>query len=128
LFTPIPDGTPLAEHIHPHLTIIIDGQRQTVPALIGMEPNGWLPLHTHDNSGTIHVESTRLYDFNLGDFFAIWGQPFSNKNILGHPASRTQRIVMTVDGRPSRAFGSVLLQDGQQIVIQEIHVHPREHH
>jgi hypothetical protein len=118
LFTPIPEGTPLAEHIHPHLTIIIGGVRQVIPAGIGLGPSGALPIHTHTSDGTLHVESTKRLPFTLGDFFRIWGPPFSRTNLLGHHATPGDPIRMTVDGRPSHAFGSLLLHDQQQIIIQ----------
>jgi hypothetical protein len=120
LETPITEGTPLAEHIHPHLTILINGVPQAVPAGIGIGQAGGgnLPLHTHDDSGTIHVESTRALPFRLQDFFTIWGQSFNSHDVLGHTADVTHKITMTVDGRPSRAFGSLLLQDRQDIVIR----------
>ena len=118
LFTPILEGTPLAEHIHPDLTIIIDGQNLPIPTGIGLGPNGNLPIHTHDSSGFLHVESTATLPFRLRDFFTIWGQPFSKTGVLGHVADRSHKVTMTVDGRPSHAFGSLLLQDRQDIVIQ----------
>lgn len=118
LMTPIPEGSPLSEHIHPHLAIVVDGQAQTIPAGIGIKSNGDLPIHTHTADGTLHVESPKQLPFRLRDFFTIWGQPFSQKNVLGHVAGRGEKITMTVDGRPSKLFGNLLLQDGQQIVIR----------
>jgi hypothetical protein len=115
----IPEDAQLAEHIHPHLTIIINGQTQAIPAGIGIPlgQDGAHPLHTHDSSGTIHVESTQQLPFRLEDFFTIWGQEFNRHDILGHSTNAHHRLTMTVDGRRSTAFGSLLLQDGQQIVI-----------
>src|SRR4051794_12327353 len=37
LLTPVPDGAPIAMHIHPHLAILINGQDQVIPAGIGLE-------------------------------------------------------------------------------------------
>jgi hypothetical protein len=90
LFTPVSDSAPLAEQIHPFLTIVINGQQQTIPAEIGIEASGNLPIHTHDSSGIIHIESTKVLPFRLRDFFTIWGQPFSKKNILGRKDDRTR--------------------------------------
>ncbi|SIO15349.1 hypothetical protein SAMN05444166_2728 [Singulisphaera sp. GP187] len=118
LLTPVAEGTTLAEHIHPHLSIVINGQAQTIPAGVGIQPNGALPIHTHAPDGTLHVESPQQMPFKLRDFFTIWGQPFSKKTILGHTARRGEKITMTVDGRPSQQFGNLLLQDGQEIVIR----------
>jgi hypothetical protein len=118
LLTPLPEDTPLREHIHPHLTIVINGQVQAIPAGIGIGPKGFLPLHTHDASGTIHVESPGIRPFRLGDFFKVWGQSFTRRQILGHRASSHHPITMTVNGHPSSAFGSLLLRDAQDIVIR----------
>jgi hypothetical protein len=129
LFTPVPDTTPLAMHIHPHLTIFIDGKEKTVPAGIGIEATGDLPLHTHDASGKIHVESPVVRTFCLEDFFAVWGQTFDSQQILGYHADAHHVITMTVDGRPSEAFGSLPLKDGEQIVIRHTEVAgPHPHH
>src|SRR5262249_43759878 len=73
----------LAMHIHPKLTIIINGQQQVIPASIGLtypsgssNPNSSFtaatPIHTHDTSGYLHVESTQVYTFRLSDFFDVW--------------------------------------------------------
>jgi hypothetical protein len=86
-----------------------------------------LPLHTHDSSGIIHVESPLSRTFLLGDFFAVWGRIISPQQVLRYHADATHRITMTVDGRPSTAFGSLVLQDGQQIVIRFTKVARRAH-
>jgi hypothetical protein len=125
LLTPIPETAVLAEHIHPFLTILIDGKSLAIPQGIGLEVNGNLPIHTHDSTGILHVESTRKLPFRLKDFFTIWGQPFSNKNILGFTADKTHKVTMTVNSRPSTAFGSLLLKDLQDIVIRYVTVKHR---
>jgi hypothetical protein len=51
----------------------------TVPANIGIDLQHqclyW--LHTHDDTGIIHIESPDARTFTLGQFFDIWGQPLS---------------------------------------------------
>lgn len=118
LLTPIPEGTPLVEHLHPHLTILVNGVPQTIPAGIGISASGDRPIHTHTADGTLHVESTQQLTFRLGDFFTIWGQPFNKHDLLGHLTGRGTKIRMTVNGRPSQQFGNLPLQDGQDIVIR----------
>ena len=118
LFTPIPEGTILTEHIHSFLTINVNGQDVAIPKGIGLGPGGNLPIHTHDSSGILHVESTQAQPFRLRDFFTIWGQPFDKKHILGFTADKTHKVAMSVNGRPSQAFGSVLLKDLEDIVIR----------
>jgi hypothetical protein len=127
LFTPVADTVPLAMHIHPHLTIVINGHEHTVPAEIGIQSSGGLPIHTHDRSGFLHVESPVARTFCLDDFFAIWGRPFNSQQILRFHADRTHRIRMVVDGRPSTAFGSLVLKDKEDITIIYQRIHAGRH-
>src|SRR6266545_856835 len=48
-----------ALHIHTHLDVIVDGKPVTVPAQIGIDESTQKisPLHTHDTTGIIHIES-----------------------------------------------------------------------
>src|SRR2546427_808615 len=77
-------------HFHPQLTLVIDGKSATVPAKIGIDPQLWqdhsldsygmqgmAPLHTHDTSGTIHVESFVNRYYTFGQLLDIWGLNFS---------------------------------------------------
>lgn len=122
--TPLPPThSGLAIHIHPTLKIIVNGQDQTVPANVGIvldsngNPQNFYPLHTHDASGTIHVESPTVRDFHLKDFFAIWDQKFDSTHILGYSTAANNPVQMTVNGVPSPAYGDLKLNDGAQIVI-----------
>ncbi len=92
-------------HIHPYLRIVINGENITIPAAIGIVnpqyQNGiavggtcFEPLHTHDATGIIHVESPVV---------------FSNTDILGFRADSTHRIVLLVDGQPSSEYQSLVL-------------------
>lgn len=107
----------LAEHIHPHLTIIINGQQVTIPANIGLSASCEHPIHTHDESGTIHVESLVSYPFTLHDFFLVWGQPFDNTQILQYKVDASHCLRMTVNGVPNDRYQNYVMQDGVQIVI-----------
>src|SRR5438309_5667197 len=75
---------------------------------------GMLPLHTHDTSGTIHVEvNTSHRDFTLHEFLAIWGQPSDGSAIDGHLVTS-----ITVDGvQQASPTGDVVLKGGQKIVM-----------
>jgi hypothetical protein len=107
----------LALHIHPHLTIMINGRPLTIPANIGITPRGAGPVHTHDDSGTIHVESEVLRTFYLKDFFRAWGRTFTPRNLLGYRADAAHEITMTVNGQPSTEFGDLVLRDRDEIVL-----------
>ncbi len=104
-------------HIHPHIAIIINGATQTIPADIGLNAVCMHPIHTHDESGVIHIESPQARDFTLGDFFAVWGKTFNQNQVLDYKADGTHSITETVNGNPAQAFENTVLHDGDQIVI-----------
>ena len=74
----------LAVHYHAHLDVFVDGRPVPVPAGLGINvgPNGQLPehgapgiapLHTHDESGIVHIEAPSDMKFTLGQVFDEWG-------------------------------------------------------
>lgn len=71
-------------HIHSHLDVFVDGKTVTVPALIGIDEakQQISPLHTHDTSGVVHIESPVKADFTLGQFMKEWNVPLT-KDALG---------------------------------------------
>lgn len=108
-----------AAHFHPFLKVYVNGKQITVPANIGIDP-GKSPfemagLHTHDTSGTIHNEAGT--QSKLGQFFSVWGVPFSSTRLGPYRATKSKKVRMWVDGTPSREFGALQLRDGQQIVV-----------
>ena len=103
-------------HIHPYLTINIDGTPYTIPADIGTKPCLRM-IHTHDTTGRIHVESPVVRTFRLSDFFAVWGETFTSTQILSYNTGTTHVIEMTLDGAPNTEYGDLVLKDAQQIVI-----------
>src|SRR5262245_1505646 len=122
LYTPLidphgSDADPIAIHIHPTVKIVIDGQDVVIPDNVGhVGSAGLMPHHIHDTTGKIHVESLIAdHKFQLQDFFAIWGKTFNSQEILGFHADATHTITMTVNGQPSTAFGSLVLEDLDEI-------------
>ena len=87
-------------HIHQHLDLVIDGATSTPPAGIGInEGAGFIsPLHTHDTSGIIHVESNVVRDFTLGEFFDIWGVLLTKDCIGGYCADATHTLKVYSNG------------------------------
>jgi hypothetical protein len=90
------------EHIHVHLDVLVDGQAVPVPANIGIDAahGGISPLHTHDNSGVIHIESPVKRQFSLGEFFTEWGVSLSADNVGGLRATDTKGLRAFVNGEP----------------------------
>src|SRR5205807_6996529 len=98
-------------HFHPQLALWVNGKRMPVPANIGIDPTKdsmqMAGLHTHDTSGTIHVEGAPA-GVTLGRFFDVWGVPFSARQLGPYRASGAKKVRMWVDGKPSRAFGNLV--------------------
>jgi hypothetical protein len=70
-------------HIHMHLDIFINGEALVIPSNIGIIPDNCIYwMHTHDDTGVIHIESPENRTFTLGQFFHIWGEAFSNNQIF----------------------------------------------
>ncbi|MFD0328188.1 hypothetical protein ACFQZC_08120 [Streptacidiphilus monticola] len=69
------EGTVL--HLHTHLDVYVDGKQVQVPAEIGIDQatQQISPLHSHDTSGVIHIESPEKKDFTLGQFLKEWQVP-----------------------------------------------------
>jgi hypothetical protein len=107
------------EHFHPLIEVYVRGEQVPVPANIGIDPaqppEMMAGLHTHDTSGTIHNEAGT--GSTLGQFFAIWGIPFSPTELGPNEANGKERVRMWVDGEPSDAYGDLELADGQQIIV-----------
>ncbi len=104
-------------HIHPNLKIVINESVQEIPANIGVNATCMNPLHTHDASGILHIESPEKRDFSLGDFFAVWGQPFSKDQILDYKIDAEHQILVTVNGASVDSYENTILRDHDQIVI-----------
>jgi hypothetical protein len=85
-------------HIHAHLDIFIDGKPFKVPSQIGIDPEGrclyW--LHTHDDSGIIHIESPVERQFTIGNFIDIWNRTFNNTQLFD--TNPTIALSMFVNG------------------------------
>lgn len=70
-------------HIHAHLDVFVNGQLMYIPPQIGIIPEECIYwLHTHDGSGTIHIESPVKSDFTLGQFFDLWKKKMNNPQIF----------------------------------------------
>jgi hypothetical protein len=79
-----------AYHVHAYLGVIVNGTQIALPDQIGLVVPGaiqngftataqcYYPLHTHDASGMIHVESPSTANlassiYTLGTFLNVWG-------------------------------------------------------
>jgi len=130
---PQEEDKPLLIHMHVTLKIIINDESVTVPKQIGIDPSlyktheldkyvpkklGVYPLHTHDTSGVIHIESTVIRTFTLEQFFDVWGATFSEDCIMDNCNNGLNKVRMYVDGSESAEFGDHVFKDREVITIE----------
>jgi hypothetical protein len=91
------NGEQTVTHVHTHLTIFVNGKARAIPYGIGIPGfqavqtaqgpfvetgSCFYWLHVHALDGIIHIESpSTTLSFNLGQFFAEWGQPLSRTQV-----------------------------------------------
>src|SRR5215469_13802570 len=85
-------------HIHAHLDIIINGVYFLVPSQVGIPSNCFYWLHTHDESGIVHIEAPIQRDFTLGQFFDIWVKKLSNDQLFNYVASANNPLNVYING------------------------------
>jgi hypothetical protein len=125
-------------HAHAHLDVFVDGQAILVPAGVGInieDPEviyfedvgsyGGIemcdqpcisPLHTHDESGVIHTESSDPEPHTLGQFFVEWGVELSETCVGEHCAPTPIAVYIGGELYEGEA-GAIELTDKKVIVI-----------
>lgn len=106
-------GTTL--HIHQHLDVFVDGKRAVVPAGIGIGKHFISPLHTHDASGLVHVESPAVRSFSLAELFGVWGVRLT-KTCLADECG-AGKLHIFVNGKRVADPNRVVLDQHQEIVV-----------
>jgi hypothetical protein len=109
-----------ALHTHEHLDLYVNGMHVAVPAGVGIgsDPRFFSPLHTHDRTGIVHVESPVNKTYRLGQFFDVWGVRLS-RTCIGDFCSEGGRTLQAfvggrrVTGDPAR----IPLRPHDEIVI-----------
>ena len=94
----IDPNLPLAIHQHVRLIVYIGEERVLVPAGIGIDPGGQRVIHTHDDSGVLHIEDNRIREYRLGDFFKLWGRELTSTCLIGYCSNETHRVRVFVNG------------------------------
>ncbi len=92
----------LAVHYHAHLDVIVDGQPITVPAGLGIDNTrrAISPLHTHDTTGIVHIESGQEIPFTLGQLFTEWGQALTSQQVGPKTISASEALHVYRNGKP----------------------------
>ena len=92
----LPDPSDTVFHVHANLKIYTDGNPQKIPANIGINQDSQFitSLHTHDDTGVIHMEAVQPYPFKLGQFFEVWNVPFSKLQLGSFSTSNGKGLVL----------------------------------
>lgn len=126
-------------HIHVYLSVYVAGRLTRVPAGVGMTlpssvqhfasgpyydvglANCAYWIHTHVNDGIIHVEAPHRASFTLGQFFDVWGQPLSARQVGPDKGSvvvfeNGRRIVGDPRSTPLLPHGVIQIDVGAPVV------------
>ena len=107
----------LALHIHQEIEIEILGQKQTIPANIGVSNSGMRVIHTHDSTGKIHIESPYQYQFYLRDFFTVWNKNFNSNCIFEYCVDNKHELLFFVNNEINNEYENLPLNDEDMIKI-----------
>jgi len=117
---PMLDREMLAVHYHSHVDVIVRGVRVEVPAGIGIDAAKHLisPLHTHDTTGIVHIESAEDIPFTLAQLFTEWGQPLNSTQVGPVTAVEGERVRVYRNGTEvSNDPAALKLTEHAQIVV-----------
>jgi hypothetical protein len=120
------EGTALDLHVQ--LSIEIDGADVEVPTSIGLDGEevaggrmvtGFVSaIHTHDDSGLVHVHSPDERRYTLGQLFAVWGVALTEDRIGGYCVGGGRTLTVEAGGdEVSGDPRDLELQDGLRITI-----------
>ena len=122
-------GLPYAEemlsvHYHAHLDIDVDGNPVVVPQYLGFVAQGdhiagLAPLHTHDNTGIIHIENSVPATFYLGQLFIEWGVKFTATCLGPYCAGHGKELAVFVNGTRYTGDPTRLVFKSQQEIAIE---------
>ena len=117
-------------HIHANLTIMIDGERMTIPGGIGLLAGGGtthIPgtqkvIHTHVENDQLHIEAVdggplHEDDTKLSTFFHIWGKEFTSTKMLDKTTLGGGTLQFKVNGKDNTEFENLQMHDGDRLEI-----------
>ncbi len=109
-------------HWHPRLLISIKGQKQEIPANIGIGAvHEKIHTHPEDNKeGVVHMEMPGMVtkdDTKLGNFFKIWGKQFNSTQIFDKKNGKEGKVRMLVNGKENKEFENYQMRDKDLIEI-----------
>ena len=109
-------------HWHAHVRIVDGPDEVIIPADVGLYPDSpHSPVHTHDESGVLHVEAQSLNDlppYTLALFFSVWNQPFNASCVVDVCTDAVRQLRFYVNGRERLDWLTYDLADGDEIEFE----------
>ena len=112
------EGTTM--HEHADVEIFVHGTKEPIPTDIGIDaPKGTIQsIHTHEETGLVHLESSRSREFTLGEFFGVWGVRFTPSCLGAYCNEGNDRLQVFLDGEEvTDDLQDVQLDDQAVIVV-----------
>jgi hypothetical protein len=102
----------LTYHVHTYVGVFVDGKPEVVPAGIGIDNDGHriAALHTHDCSGTVHVEAEEPIELTLGQFADTWGVKLDGE-CFADTCALDNTVAVQVNGEPVADARAVVIAD-----------------
>jgi hypothetical protein len=108
------EGTTM--HEHANVQIFVHGRQETVPTDIGIA--GTIQsIHTHDDTGTVHLESSESREFLLGEFFGVWGVRFTPSCLGAYCNDDTNTIRVYLNGQEVGGDPRDVQLDDQSVIV-----------
>lgn len=110
-------------HWHPKLSIYMKGEKRELEDAIGLGAVHQ-PMHTHTEdykNGVVHMEMKGVVtkdETKLGNFFRIWGKPFSATKLFDQESTQSGTIKMTVNGKENNEFENYQMKENDTIEIR----------
>lgn len=112
------EGTTM--HEHADVQVFVSGEPVTVPVNIGIdEADGIVQaLHSHSGDGVVHMESSVVREFTLGEFFDVWGVRLSGTCLGAYCEDADNTLRVFKDGvEVTGPIRDVVLDDLSVIVV-----------
>lgn len=111
------EGTTM--HEHADVQIFVHGTKEPIPKDIGIDASkGTIQsIHTHDDTGLVHLESSRSRGFTLGEFFGVWGVRFTPSCLGAYCNEGNNRLQVFVDGDEVTASLQNVQLDDQSVIV-----------
>lgn len=104
-------------HVHARLAIYAEGQKLPVPTNIGLTSGALSALHTHDDTGLMHIEADAPFEVKLSDFFTIWGVKFTDTQVGGYKNDETKTLQVFVNGKKVDSPANYVVQAKDTIIV-----------